>query len=368
MKHCPSSDATIKGHLKQMRQGICSTKPMPKSSNRFAPLTTLDAPTTDEPKPIHKPTKVPSTNELYITDFLLTKLYTNDTGRLPIQACSGNQYITITFHSRCNAILCAPYVNRSNKHRLATYDSTMHRLANRGQDVNLQILDNEVIVKFKATIVDKWKVQYQLVPPDVHCYNAAKRAIQTFKSHFLAIIASLPPTFPHYLWDLLLPQTEPTLNLLHQSFITPSMSAWEHFNGPFNYNATPFLPLGCPVITHNKPATCRTWDFRSSDGFYGVVTLEHYHCHPIINPKTKSLRISDTVNFHHHYLTIPTVTPADTIVHSLDAITNAITNAPSTTSEAQLHAISTLRDLFSWWEKPSTITNVTPPIHQTTAH
>jgi hypothetical protein len=28
------------------------------------------------------------------------------------------------------------------------------------------------------------------------------------------------------------------------------MSAWEHFNGPFNYNATPLIPLGCPVITH----------------------------------------------------------------------------------------------------------------------
>jgi len=39
------------------------------------------------------------------------------------------------------------------------------------------------------------------------------------------------------------------------------------------------------------------------------------------------------------------VTPADTIVHSLDTITNAITNTPSTTSDAQLHAISTLREI-----------------------
>jgi hypothetical protein len=86
--------------------------------------------------------------------------------------------------------------------------------------------------------VDKGKVRYQLVPPDVHHHNAAEQAIQTFKYHFLAIIAGLPPAFPRYLWDLLLPQTELTLNLLRQSFVTPSMSAWEHFNGPFNYNAT----------------------------------------------------------------------------------------------------------------------------------
>jgi hypothetical protein len=280
MKHCPSSDTTIKGHLKQTRQGICSTKPMPRSSNCFAPPAMPDAPTTDEPEdPIHKPTALPSTNELYIMDFPLAKLYTNNTSRLPIQARSGNQYITITFHSRCNAILCAPYVNRSNKHQLAAYDSIMCRLASRGHNIDLQILNNEVSAKFKATIADKWKVQCLPILPDVHRCNAAKQTIQTFKPHFLAIIAGLPPTFPHYLWDLLLPQTELTLNLLHQSSVTPSMSTWEHFNGPFNYNATPFLPLGCTVITHNKPATCRTWDFHGSDGFYAGISLEHYLCH-----------------------------------------------------------------------------------------
>jgi hypothetical protein len=156
MKHCPSSDATIKGHLKQTRQGLHSTKPKPTSSNCFAPLATPDAPFTDKPDdPSHKPTTLPPTNELYITDFLFAKLYTDDTGRLPIWACSGKQYITIAFHSRCNANICTPYVNRSNKHRLATYDSIMRHLANRGHDVDFQILDNEVSAKFMASIVDK---------------------------------------------------------------------------------------------------------------------------------------------------------------------------------------------------------------------
>jgi hypothetical protein len=370
MKHCPSSDATIKGHLKQTRQGLRSTKPKPICSNQFAPLAMQDSPTTAKPHdPSHKPTALPPTNKLYITDFPLAKLYIINTGRFPIQACSGNQYITIAFHSRCNAILCTPYVNRSNKHQLATYDSIMRRLANRGHNVDLQILNNEVSTKFKVTIVDKWKVQYQLVPPDIHCHNAAKQAIQTLKSHFLAIIASQPPAFSRYLWDLLLPPTEPTLNLLCQSYITPSMSAWEHFNGPFDHSATPLLPLGCPLITHNKPATCHIWDFRGSDGLYACISLKHYHCHHVIDGKSKSLRISDTVDFRHHYLTIPTVTSANTIVHSLDAISNAITNAPSTTRDTQLHTISTLCNLFSWWEKPRTSTTITPPIlHTTAAH
>jgi hypothetical protein len=131
MKHCPSSDATIKGHLKQTRQGLRSIKLKPRSSNHFTPLATLDAPTTDTLEdPSHNPTKFPFINKLYIIDFPLAKLYTKDTGRLPIRAGSSNQYITNAFHSRCNAILCAPYVNRSNKHQLAAYDSIMNRLAN----------------------------------------------------------------------------------------------------------------------------------------------------------------------------------------------------------------------------------------------
>jgi hypothetical protein len=74
-----------------------------------------------------------------------------------------NQYITIAFHSHCNSILCAPYVNMSDKHQLAAYDSIMRRLANCGHDLDLQILDNEVSTKFKAPFEDKWKVWYQLV-------------------------------------------------------------------------------------------------------------------------------------------------------------------------------------------------------------
>jgi hypothetical protein len=87
MKHYPSSDATIKGHLKQTNQGIRSTKPMPRYSNRFSPIATPDALTTDEPEdPIHKPTALPSTNKLYITDFPLAKLYTNrETPHLGLQ-------------------------------------------------------------------------------------------------------------------------------------------------------------------------------------------------------------------------------------------------------------------------------------------
>jgi hypothetical protein len=115
MKHCPSSDTTIKGHLKQTPQGLHSTKPkLPPSSYRFAILSAPDKPPTEAPRvnPSSNPTKLPLAKELFIMDFPLTKLYTDDNGRLPIWACSGNQYITIAYYSKCNVILCAPYANR----------------------------------------------------------------------------------------------------------------------------------------------------------------------------------------------------------------------------------------------------------------
>ena len=87
----------------------------------------------------------------------------------------------------------------------------------------------------------------------MHRLNAAERAIRTFKAHFIAILAGVAPDFPRHLWDLLLPQTEITLNLLQQATANPTISAWEIFNGKLNYNATPLGPLGISFIVHAKP-------------------------------------------------------------------------------------------------------------------
>jgi hypothetical protein len=48
----------------------------------------------------------------------------------------------------------------------------------------------------------------------MHRCNRAECAIKTFKDHFLSIFVGVDLSFPPYLWDLLLPQAELTLNLL----------------------------------------------------------------------------------------------------------------------------------------------------------
>ncbi len=61
------------------------------------------------------------------------------------------------------------------------------------------ILDNEASSAFKVEI--KKNCAIQLAPPDNHRRNLAKRAIQTFKSHFKSILAGVDDNFPMHLWD-----------------------------------------------------------------------------------------------------------------------------------------------------------------------
>ncbi len=89
----------------------------------------------------------------------------------------------------------------------------------------------------------------------MHRRNQAERAIRTFKNHFLSILVGVDAAFPPYLWDLLLPQAELTLNLLGQTIFNPWISAWEFFQGPFDFNKMPLGPVGCRVLIHAKPST-----------------------------------------------------------------------------------------------------------------
>ena len=215
----------------------------------------------------HADDELPS-NQLFIKTFPIRKLYTDDTGRFPVRARSGNQYVMVAYHANANLILQQAFRNKSDRHRISAYNAIMTRLADKGLTVDLQILDKEATSAYKETIVDKWKTAFQLVPPEMHQRNREERAIWTFKDHFLAILAGVDPAFPPYLWDLLLPQAELTLNLLRQSHLNPKISAWEYFNGPFDFNKTPLGPVGCRVLIHAKPVSRRSWDFRAKDGFY----------------------------------------------------------------------------------------------------
>ena len=65
-------------------------------------------------------------------------------------------------------MLAQPFATRKDKHRIEAYNAIMRRLKAAGLDVHLQVLDNEANKDYKEAMVNKWKVKYQLVPPDMH--------------------------------------------------------------------------------------------------------------------------------------------------------------------------------------------------------
>ena len=111
----------------------------------------------------------------------------------------------IAYHCDLNVILACPFTSRKDIHRLGAYNTIMEIIRSRGHHVYLQVLNNEAIASYQRQITDKWKADFQLVPPNIHRRNTAERAIRTFKAHFLAILAGVAPDYPRNLWHIPIP-------------------------------------------------------------------------------------------------------------------------------------------------------------------
>ena len=141
---------------------------------------------------------------------------------------------------------------------------------------------------------------FLLVPTHLHQRNAAERAIQTFKNHFIARIVSTHKDLPIHLWCYLLPQAIVTLNLLSPSRIKPTLSAHAELHGLFDFNTTPFAPPGTKVILHQKPTIRKSWAPQGKDGWYIDRAKDHYRCYNIYVPETRAVIQPGTVEFLRH--------------------------------------------------------------------
>ncbi len=199
---------------------------------------------------------------------------------------------------------------------------TTHSIRNRTVRPTTHIFDNKASAAYKAEI--KKNCKYQLVPPDNLQRNLEEWAIQTFKNHFKAVITGVNDTFPMRFWDRLFPQTVLTLNLLHQSNVAPTVSAYQYIHG-------------CIWLQQNargtngmcSPNPQKQWEKRHmSSKCSGQMVLTNIswtlvvpYCHV---KSTRSERVSDTVHFKHKNITQPTITPEDTIVKALNDLTQAL--------------------------------------------
>lgn len=234
-KYYPETTETPKGHLNQSRKNVRSTKPKPLEDVNSTQL---------------RGRKV---QDIYTKVYnVRDTVFTDQTGHFPWGSQAGHKYIMVMVDIDSNAILVEPLKNRKDGELIRGYEQLLARLTRAGIKPKKHVLDNEVSATMKDIITNKYQMTYELVPPGCHRHNAAEVAIRNFKAHFLSVLAGVSSDFPLSLWDKLLPQTEITLNLRRQSNATPTVSAYAHLNGPFDYNKMPLAPMGCNVQVHEK--------------------------------------------------------------------------------------------------------------------
>ena len=278
------------------------------------------------------PPKIPSKTNLLLATLITaphktTKgiTYTDQTGKFPYTSTRGNKYIFTLYDYDANCILVKAIPDQNASTLVDAWTSTHARLTKNGHTTTTYIMDNECSADLRSAIQDA-ELHLELVPPHVHRRNAAERAIQTFKDHFLAGLATCDPTFPVREWDRLLHQAELTINLLRNSRVNPSLSAWAYLFGPHDFNKMPLAPPGTKVIVHDKPGQRGSWDYHGQDGFYIGPAPSHYRCLKTFIPKTRAERISDTVTLLPHKVPIPNPSLKDHIISTSEQLIHLLTN------------------------------------------
>ncbi len=97
----------------------------------------------------------------------------------------------MAIHLNANYIFVKPMHNWSKEEMIRAYKKIINRMRMAGLGIKKHMLDNEASDAFKQYICQQ-QIQFELVPSGNHRRNQAEHAIQTFKVHFIAILAPSP--------------------------------------------------------------------------------------------------------------------------------------------------------------------------------
>ncbi len=80
--------------------------------------------------------------------------------------------------------------NRTEGEMIRVYQRIINRMKAAGLGLKKHVLDNKCLEAMKACIKEN-NMDYELIPPGQHKRNQAEWAIQTFKAHFISILAGI---------------------------------------------------------------------------------------------------------------------------------------------------------------------------------
>jgi hypothetical protein len=295
-KYLPeTSPQTDKGHTKRQRKGLRSTKPV---------LTDVEKEQEDM-----SPTKViEDHNHMFAASYVVDKkkgtIYSDLTGNFPLRSVDEMMIILVIYDWTSNAILALPIKDAKDETLVSAFKTQVEYLTKRGFKPKFNIIDN-VPSKAIKTYLEEANVGLQLVEPHNHRVNAAERAIQTFKNHFIAGPSTCDSAFPTALWNRLIKQGQDTLNMLRTSRVHPKISAFHCLEGVHDFNRVPFAPPGQHATIFNAPETRPSWGPRALDAWYTNPAWHHYRCWELYVPSTSGFRISGQANFYPQHSTQP---------------------------------------------------------------
>lgn len=188
----------------------------------------------------------------------------------------------------------------------------------------------------------KHNITIQLVPPDEHRANEAERAIQTWKSCKISMLAGIDPLCPERIFNKINKQCEMVVNLLRRSGVSEHMSAWQQLHGRWNYNQNPMAPVGMKVqIFRSRAHRETTWSTHSLAGWYVGPAMPYKACYEIYVSSTRKVRVSDTVNFYptDDFL-MPGSSPQEDVLSAFHNLTEAVTQMVPLSSQPNTKSIT----------------------------
>jgi hypothetical protein len=149
-------------------------------------------------------------------------MFSDLTGRFPATTIDGSQYILLSVYK--TYIHIELLASRVESSIIDAYSRTYQWFSQLGHFVQFQVMNNEAPKGLRQHFISA-DIKYEFVPLFTKQSNKAeKRAIQTFKRHFIAILAGTHPSFPINFWHELIPQAEITLNMLRTFADQPNIS------------------------------------------------------------------------------------------------------------------------------------------------
>jgi hypothetical protein len=204
-------------------------------------------------------------------------MYSDQTRLFPQVSSLGNKYIMGIYDIDSNSLWAEALKNNTGSELILARAQALEHMRKVGIFPKHQVLDNQASAAYKKASGDS-DMTYELVPPDDHQRNMAKKSIQTFKDHFAGILSGCAPTFPLHLWCQLLPQVERQLLLPQQSRLHPNLSAYAYVYGHYDYNKHPFVPIGMEALIHDKTHKHHTYAEHCKKAFVLGTSTEHYQC------------------------------------------------------------------------------------------